>query len=328
MALSNKLTTGQERASMKILILGTSNSILKGGWARKFVDEAPPEWVINNKSVGASPLTQFAGWMCEDLSSYDCVLVDAIPNDENLMQFVGDTPFFYELQNQILSTIAAQTHLITLGFCNRTYRDNRSDVFKSYQAAMKRLGGTFLDVVEYALGFPEPVFLDGPHIHPDIAFKYGQELVDLLPNLILRASPDAQNYQANFAELAVSDLSDADVVSKKNSLLEDDYVRLDVGAGIDLPKQGRVIGFSIDASMSYADICFVGPNGNRRIALRYNMAENGFLAKFVPVPNGWITDRVEIMEPDDTSEAAPHNRPTDPGGRRSVALARLAIWNG
>jgi len=313
---------------MKILVLGTSNSILKGGWTRGLIEAAPLDWVIDNKSVGASPLTQFSGWMCKDLSCYDCVLVDAIPNDENLLQYIGDRAFYDELQNQILSTIAGQTHLITLGFCNQNYREKRSEVFKSYQMAMKRLNGTFLNVIEYALKFPEPVFLDGPHIHPDIAFRYGQELVDVLPNLILRASPSTHNFSENFIELVVPELSDAETVSKKNSLLRDDYARLDVGVGIDLPKQGRVIGFSIDATMSYADICFMGPSGARRIGLRYNMSENGFLAKFVPVPSGWITDRIEIMEPDEGSEAAPHNRPTDPGGRRSVALARLAIWNG
>lgn len=76
----------------EILILGTSNSILRKGWVAGLRD-ALPEAKIENLSVGASPGIQFALNIGIDFSSYDVVLLDSIPNDEEYQenqQYMGE----------------------------------------------------------------------------------------------------------------------------------------------------------------------------------------------------------------------------------------------
>lgn len=292
-----------------------------------FRDAAPPDWQIDNKSVGASPVSQFGAKLSQDLSSYDHILVDAIPNDENLLPFVGSEPFYDALLDEILTTLAAQSNLVILGFCNRAHAQKRSAVYKKYQEAAQRLNGSFVSVIDYALAnYPEPVFLDGPHILPEIARSFGADLVSKLADLRQDASVNGAVRATNFGEVVLSEFAIGEQVTKKNSLLSDTFSRLHAGTKVTLKEPANVIGFNIDATMSYCDLRFVGPDGQRRIALRYNMAENGFLAKFVPVPNGHLTNCIEVLEPGPDAENAPHNRPTDPGGVRSVAMSRLLTW--
>ncbi|WP_299211042.1 hypothetical protein [uncultured Tateyamaria sp.] len=292
-----------------------------------FRDAAPADWQIDNMSVGASPVSQFGARLSQDLSSYDHILVDAIPNDENLLSFVGAEPFYDALLDEILTTLAAQSNLVILGFCNRAHAQNRSAVYEKYEVAARRLNGVFVSVIDYALAnYPEPVFLDGPHILPEIARSFGADLVSKLASFGQDVSVNGAFGTTNFAEIALSEFALGEQVTKKNSLLSDTFSRLHAGTKVMLQEPANVIGFNIDATMSYCDIRFVGPDGQRRIGLRYNMAENGFLAKFVPVPNGHLTNCIEVLEPGPDAEKAPHNRPTDPGGVRSVAMSRLLTW--
>lgn len=67
---------------MRILILGTSNSILYPGWSFG-LRQALPNATIENMSIGASPGIQFNTKLETTIfSEYDFVFFDSIPNDQ------------------------------------------------------------------------------------------------------------------------------------------------------------------------------------------------------------------------------------------------------
>ena len=105
---------------MRVLILGTSNSLLKRGWVYG-LSEALADAEIHNLSVGMSSYVQFAARMRIDFSAYDYVFFDSIPNDEALAREIGTDEFYYLLLKRILSTISAQSRLIIFGFCWKRY---------------------------------------------------------------------------------------------------------------------------------------------------------------------------------------------------------------
>lgn len=136
---------------MKILILGTSNSIMRGGWLDG-LKITIPEAEVENWSVGASPGIQFAAHMKRDLSVFDYIFLDSVPNDE----FFGDLIFrgkkgffspeyFNSIMYDIASTICAKSNLIILGIPRREHYSNSSDVFISRKNLAFRLGAVFVD---------------------------------------------------------------------------------------------------------------------------------------------------------------------------------------
>ena len=73
---------------MNILILGTSNSILKNGYVSG-LKRALPNASWTSLSSGASPGIQFSKYAKMDFTSYDLVVLDSVPNDE---QYALQTP--------------------------------------------------------------------------------------------------------------------------------------------------------------------------------------------------------------------------------------------
>ena len=65
---------------MRILILGTSNSILRLGYVSGLSAQFPRA-EIDNRSVGEAAGVQFACWGNIDFGAYDAVLFDSVPTD-------------------------------------------------------------------------------------------------------------------------------------------------------------------------------------------------------------------------------------------------------
>jgi hypothetical protein len=128
---------------MKILILGTSNSILVGGWVAGF-KQAYPDAEVQNASIGASPGLQFAYWLDKSIEAYDLVIFDSIINDEYLLKYIGTKAYQDQLMFEILSTLASRTKLVVLGFSRRKHRTADSDEYKSRKIISKKVGAQFV----------------------------------------------------------------------------------------------------------------------------------------------------------------------------------------
>lgn len=312
---------------MKILILGTSNSILRDGWVKGLRDAAPADVEITNSSIGASPGSQFAGWcgLDRDLTVYDYVVFDSVPNDENLVSYIGDQARYDRLLYELFATIAAQSHLIVLGFCNQRYAERRSRFYSLHHDLADKVGASFVSVIDYALQKAGPTFMDGPHIHPSIAYQFGSEFLDLVACLTRRPSGEP-SFAQNFVTMPLSTLCDAPQVSKHNSLISDTFSLLLPGDVVDFGALQYLLGVYIDATASYGFIRLEGADPPYVQSLRYVVAPDAFLAKFVPVrspaPIRWLTVLAEAEE----FETSPHER--DPVGMemRRLSISRASFW--
>nr|WP_319513672.1 hypothetical protein [uncultured Cohaesibacter sp.] len=311
----------------KVLVLGTSNSILTGGWVDGFIQRLPEHIEVHNKSVGGSPGTQFACWCDKDLSGYDCVIFDSVVNDENMTakNLLGDESFYSKLIFEILSTIASQTNLIVLGFCNERFLKNKSKVYKIHQRIAKEVGGTFLSVADFAINMPEPRFRDGAHISIDISRDFGKifakDLAYYLPN-----NSRAKSYADNFKTIHVSQYSSSETVTRKSRLFEAKFCRLKHGDVVTLPPLGNIIGIQIDSSDTYGFAKFSGDGSTLVQSMRFPHREGKFLAYFIPVFNGFPAQKLEVVDAAETFVRSMHEETRDPPVECRLAVSTATFW--
>ncbi|WP_146591378.1 hypothetical protein [Puniceibacterium confluentis] len=313
----------------KLLILGTSNSILRDGWVRGFTEACPDNVEIINKSVGGSPGAQFAAWCHEDLSVYDHIIFDAVVNDENMMQqgHLGTFGYYTTLLREILSTIASQTRLTVLGFCNQRFAQNRSDMYRCYARLSKEIGAEFHSVIDYARVLPSPIFRDGAHISLNHAQAFGRDLVARLDKF-QGGDVRAHSFAPRFRTRHLATLTDAELVSRENRFMKQDFVRLKPGSSVPVEGLGTLIGFQIDACDSNGYLVLSGEDQPHVQSLRYTADPDRMLAFFIPVANGFRASKVlHVAEQAETSVASPHE--TAVGGTPCrIAMSSLTFWDG
>lgn len=312
---------------MNVLILGTSNSVLKNGWVCGFRDALGADLNLVNASVGASPSSQFAGWCASDLTKFNFVIFDAIVNDENLgVPYVGSRDFRARLLFEMFSTIASQTNLIVLGFANDRHALEKSDVYNLYAVTTTAVDSLFISVVDFALTRRAPTFKDHAHISVPIAYEFGMDLAKKLASW--REKPRAaRSFKKNFKSLNLHDITTLPTVEKRNSQLRESFTILSPGDVIDFANIGRLIGFYIDSADTNGFCLIKGKNSERMKSLRYKVAPEQFKLKFVPILNGIEAQSIKWMESASPTESSPHEEYADPFvGPSRGAMSRAVFW--
>ena len=319
--------------SLNILILGTSNSIIRTGWTKGFRDALPHGHTIDNRSVGGSPGIQFAEACINDLSGYDFVVLDSIVNDENLMRWMGSRDHYRAILFDIFSTIASQSNLVTLGFCNARFADDRSWIYHNYAHMTRRVGGRFVSAIDFAQTFAGPQFKDNFHIASEIAYAFGARLAERLPDLG-RTHHRAVSYAERFSQIVASDICDAEVFHAVNSMTDEKFAMLRPGYEIRFDRAGKLLGLKLDSTRTHAAVQLFAADTVTTKSMRYGgiSEERRFLTKFVPIHDGFDGDRLVVVSPQDSFLASNNEiprtealRPELQGGPQ-LALARLVFW--
>jgi hypothetical protein len=344
----------REGKPLRILILGTSNSLLRKGWVAGLRD-AFPEAQIDNLSVGASPGIQFALSIGLDFTSYDVVFLDSVPNDEEYQQvphFSGTLGYSSEafvdrIMFEIASTIAAETCLVVVGFCRKNNLESPSSVYRSRILIAQAAGAQFLDLRQLLLQFGPRVIGKGKDLyeehpaHPQspISYFFGSLIGEALiaaargkGGFSLGKNNAARSYRHNFHAWVADDHVDASKLRLyQNSLLRENYYLIRENEAHDISLPGICIGFNINAP---ATSCVVGLHSNDRksidISCFYDCRDGGFMKIFVPIPHGMALDRLTVT----AASAKPAMRgllskPTpQPNTPTALALSRLAFWTG
>lgn len=324
-------TTKPDCRPAKVLLLGTSNTILRGGWVSGFTEASHPDTQITNGSVGGSPSTQFAVWCERDMSGYDYVIFDAIVNDENMVKkYLGDFDHYANLLHQILSTIASQTRLVVLGFCNERFAKNRSQIYRLHRDLASKVGGEFVSVIDHVLAQkqPGPIFRDGAHIALDRARAFGSDLAQKIHDFAAEPSI-AKSYADRFRTVHLDTLSAAERVTRQSSLFTQDFLRLRSGDEVTFAGRGNLIGFQIDASDTYGYVELSGPQGSITQSLRFRRDPTKFLAFFIPVAGGFAAQQLKIVSEADTALPSPHEEPAETlVDDVTVAISTVTFWDG
>ncbi|MFY9995073.1 MAG: glycosyltransferase family 2 protein [Leclercia sp.] len=278
---------------MKVLILGTSNSILKNGWSYGLRDALKGHEVVS-MSVGASPGIQFAEKMSMDFTQYDHVFFDSIPNDEEYAfkaKGYSSTERNERVMYEIFSTIASQTSLIVLGFTNSWCFDEESTIYASRKELAHQVGAQFIDIRKILT-----IFLDGnsiesiyePHpAHPkrEFSYKIGEAIGSALQSFVFNRSVNCVNYKENFiADEVWASYEQAKVFS--NSLLKMNVIPEKNGFTLKTQESHACLGFYVNSYSTHCNMFYSERNGTRhslRLIYKQNREDGKFLKVFVPL---------------------------------------------
>lgn len=291
-----------------ILILGTSNSLLKGGWVDG-LREALPGWNIQNRSIGASPGIQFAASLNTDFSNFEYVFFDSVPNDEEYQYLnVGysDIEFSTQILFDIFSTISAKANLIILGICNKRFLDRESEVYSLRRYLASACGADFIDVRELLNSFSgffaerggsRDLYEDHPS-HPlaKHMFFLGGLIGACLKGTPAPVAKVGKCYKSKYLAWDASMVNGSAhrVVERSNSLLSERFVLLEEGESLSFELGMRCIGLYVNYRGTNA---VAKLSGQGAVSLDINLfsgIDDRVLKLFVPIPNGIDLTRVSV----------------------------------
>jgi hypothetical protein len=261
---------------MRVLVLGTSNSILKNGWLAGF-RAASPNASIENRSAGASPGIQFALDAQLDFSKYDLVFFDSVPNDEeyaylNALDSRCKASLWGEVIYDLCSTISAKTCLLILSFPHRNFVASPSTVYASRQKIASSLGIQFIDVRAITNGLLKAdlcnikeLYGDHPaHVSERLAYEIGRYVGIILsenPRLISR-SKVASPCSDHFRSLSATAIS-RKIRTVRNSHLTLRTVELNEGYELQLPAGAECLGFAINLAETHCCLQLINTPGTK-----------------------------------------------------------------
>lgn len=277
---------------MKVLILGTSNSILNNGWSFGLRNALAGHDVIS-MCVGASPGIQFSDKMSLNFKNYDYVFFDSIPNDEEYARNAKGYAFNEKnekIMEEIYSTISSQTNLVILGFCNRWAFLEESMVYKSRKNIAQAIGCQFVDIktlLKVHLNEKSVNSLYESHqAHPkrELSYEIGVVIGNEILNHFNQFNHDCHDYSANFTVQTAHQFSE-NVIRLENSLLSMDVVEVHDDASLEIDSTQSCLGVYINAYatnciLSYADDYSL--QNDVRLTYNQNHEDGKFLKVFVP----------------------------------------------
>jgi hypothetical protein len=324
---------------LNILILGTSNSLLRGGWAAG-LREVLPRANIKNMSIGASPGIQFGVHIAIDFTKYHFVFFDSIPNDEQFLYGTTGSSrlnFSNRILYEIFQTISLQTNLIVLGFCIEQFLIEKSEQFLSVMRLAALCSCQFVDVRQLVLDFGShmlgnsPLYGDSPtHPATKIAFEIGRALgLELKRYGVVRKRTGLRNWASNFSNwIPDDDWSAFSRYTLSNNLLSETFSKLSAEDRFSLFPDRRCIGFYINMRGSSCDLLI---KKDTHIRLYYRLEENKLIKIFVPIPNGQFLRDVRVSLSSDKPSFVPissaWNR-HDEDSEVCLSVSQFLFWAG
>lgn len=284
---------------MKILILGTSNSLLRTGWVDG-LRVGIPEAEIHNLSIGASPGIQFSSKLDIDFSYYDFVFFDSIPNDEeyyswNLSkQNKEDIDFFFNIIENIIDHINGETKLILLFIKTKNNFFEQSPIYDHRINYAQRKNIPYIDsfsIISFLIKNWKIKFSDIYKYHPAhpevsmlnlIGRKTGLLLPSRVENKILhnnfRRNAFKKNHPKEFSEK----------IRYHNSIIDEDFYIVSSGTKIFLDETKVYVGMYINIRNTNALLRFFDFQNNEiyNISLYYSYDNNksSIVKVFIPCP--------------------------------------------
>lgn len=300
---------------MKILVLGSSNSIRANAWVGG-VRESIPAVSITNCSAGGSPGVQFASHIHMDFSEYDFVVFDSLPNDEEYFfgrEGYSDVKYTNDVLFELFSTISSQSRLVILNIPIRKQllfsdvsREDKSEIAKTREVMANIVGAQVIDIYSILKYFS--VFLKGNYqnlyenqAHP---FPFILKLIGRIMGSIFSSSDcgkyflsDGRCFRGNYFLVPLNELVKTENVQLKNSLIDETfYLAKDNIIDFENYVGCQCIGFYADFAGSKTYLNIKAETGNFAISLADMRIHGKILKAFVPIPNGVNVTKIMCSE--------------------------------
>lgn len=300
---------------MKILVLGSSNSIRANAWVGG-VRESIPAVSITNCSAGGSPGVQFASLIHMEFSKYDFVVFDSLPNDEEYFfgrKGYSELEYINNVLFELFSTISSQSKLVILNIPIRKQLlfshvnlEYKSEVAKTREVMANIVGAQVIDIYSILKYFS--VFLKGNYqnlyenqAHP---FPYILKLIGRMMGSIFSNSDcdkyflnDGRCFRDNYFLVPLNKLADTDNVQLKNALIDETfYLAKDNIIDFENYAECQCIGFYADFAGSKTYLNIKAEADDFAISLADMRIPGKILKAFVPIPNGVNVTKIMCSE--------------------------------
>ncbi|MES1200634.1 MAG: hypothetical protein ABUS57_04210 [Pseudomonadota bacterium] len=292
-------------AAPNILVLGTSNSIMKDGWLAGFRATLPAAR-IDNRSVGGSTSLQFAGELDTDMRPFDWVIFDGVVNDENKIGHFTDRSLFWSILLEILQTISAQSRLIVLGFTAKRHVARESNEAAMHRQLAQAVSAEYAPLQPVLAELALRRGVDGvyPSIsHPvsEFAYAFGVALAETMvqqPVHVRSHGGATSAYETIRADdPALSAFPSRDVA---NSHVSTKVAHVPIGGAVLLPEAMMCVGVRVHSSTSHAMLHLRTADGVVVQACDAKPKGSGMLRfqEFATFP---VADQMSVHEVDATS---------------------------
>ena len=324
-------TPQPEGIKADITVIGTSNSILRGGWVDGLREGVQGE--VHNLSIGASA-SAFVLWQLLDADLPregvpGIFLLDTAVNDES---FTGagryKIAWWHYYMRHILDALPADRTCVT-GFSTQKNFTQISKTTILLEEMCRERGHLFVSLRRIMVASlriaknkveqcnEDDVFEDPGHFHRHLARCFGLWISRNLPlDHTPKATPKQALTKAGFKTLAPQ-ASDGVEETRSSSLRQEKTIRFEIGQSFHLEGPCILHGLCVDASNTRAVIDIKVPGGsNQSIELGYNENSDRMQVKYVhiqiPIVVGRQGATVSVVEkPAHDFSRGIHSRPDD-----------------
>jgi hypothetical protein len=283
----------------KHLIIGTSNSIVNGGWFDGFKDNSKTE--VDRVALGGAPFTQFFSKISDiNFTDYSLVILECTPNDETYADKIGFAWYFDTLYQNFLAMIVQYTKLVILRVPTLQFIESPSAVWERQQTIASNLNVRTYDITELLVNNNKSdltsLYRDRDHPLTTNMYNVGKCFSEWLEASILEL-PSPIEIKPAFRVYKESVMSKS-TSSLVNSLINEKFSILSVGQSHKFSQPGVCIGFYIDAGNSWACLRLHGLDDEvRHSFIFFNPDVNKGHMKFVPIKNSFYLKAISITLP-------------------------------
>ncbi len=283
---------------MSILVIGTSNTLVRGGWYDGFRDAIDEE--TRRIALGGAPFTQFLASLKKAREmAPDHVIVECSPNDEAYAAHVGSELFFDRLYYMLLSSLRSFAGVTILRIPPENHLGGLSPVALRQQFISRDLGCSYHDaapdILELA-GQPGAAYRDKYHPTTEIANALGRRMAERLAGRAPDRPGECVNFEACFEEIRLQ-MPDARMTRIETSLLEEDFLVIEPNRNVSLGETRYVLGFFVDAGETAGVARLQSANDKRDIFCFYTDRSNRNIKRFVPLKNGMHMRSLACVHP-------------------------------
>ena len=292
--------------------MGTSNSLIKGGWVEGLRHSLPDAKIVNI-SIGASPGVQFAAEIDRNFTEFDFVIFDSVPNDEEYNsrnKGYSSNDFVCEIIQDILTTIASQTRLIVLGICTQMHFYKESVTYSSRRSITALCKAQFIDTRSIIKNNAQSLMLitnasslydvHPAHPFPPIMKIIGSALgqaISKLPNSVHTIEAQQVNTYNKYYRTGAPEYRTEKLTTLTNSLLTETFAVLGEQDCIEFSAEANCIGFYVNHAATNAKLELNTADQSIFINLANNRTSKKLLKVFVALPNGPTVRSIRVHAP-------------------------------
>ena len=292
-----------------LIVLGTSNCVLKKGFLDGLRDNSENNFAIKNLSAGASS-SLFALWSIlhfeEKLFDNSMFLIDTIVNDEHFESKNSIKKYVLDMCYSSLGISLRNSNSFGLHFSSRSFFDTGSLISKCQEyifssfgidtISLRRILKKSLSIANEKENFcrdASNLFEDGGHFHRHLSYQIGR---DLPFKTLFDRSITYRNSQATLKKLGYYEYKPNDVspTTRSTSLRSEQCYIYKIASEIFLSDVEVLYGLAIDASFTRCILRIIynfnGVSRTKEYAAIYSSSRNKLQVKFIHFHEPLICD--------------------------------------